>query len=155
MCNAVVFCLLCLFAIRPRLLFLACQFVTFFFPPLSFCLQVPEDEESIYLALERESKGDNSVTAVQKALVADISHALGIDLEKNSRALCEQLRLMRKELPDCKHENELELLKAVARLLEPLIVEPEFMYRSSASDAGENEPLPPFEAFLCPLTKQV
>jgi hypothetical protein len=116
---------------------------------------VPEDEESIYLALERESKGDNSVTAVQKALVLDISRALGIDLEKNSRALCEQLRLLRKELPDCKHENELELLKAVARLLEPLIVEPEFMHRSSTSDAGENEPLPPFEAFLCPLTKQV
>jgi hypothetical protein len=126
--------------------------------------QVPEDDESIYLALERESRVEkqpvdhSSDSAVQqKALVVDISRALGLDFEKknNRSSLSEQLRLMRKELPDCKHECELELLKTVARLLESLVVEPEFVHRQSTSDIGENEPLPPFEAFLCPLTKQV
>jgi ribosomal protein S27E len=113
------------------------------------------------LALERESrveKQPGSDSAVQqKALVVDISRALGLDFEKknNRSSLSEQLRLMRKELPDCKHECELELLKTVARLLESLVVEPEFVHRQSTSDIGENEPLPPFEAFLCPLTKQV
>jgi hypothetical protein len=89
--------------------------------------------------------------------MVDISRALGLDFEKknNRSSLSEQLRLMRKELPDCKHECELELLKTVARLLESLVVEPEFVHRQSTSDIGENEPLPPFEAFLCPLTKQV
>ncbi len=116
------------------------------------------------MALERESQVEkqpvdhSSDSAVQqKALVVDISRALGLDFEKknNRSSLSEQLRLVRKELPDCKHECELELLKTVARLLESLVVEPEFVHRQSISDIGENEPLPPFEAFLCPLTKQV
>jgi hypothetical protein len=95
--------------------------------------------------------------AVQKGLVMDISRVLGVlDFEKNSKPLSEQLRLVQKELVDCTHPSEKELLKTVAHLLESVVaVEPEFVRRSSTSDAGENEPLPPFEAFLCPLTKQV
>ncbi len=95
--------------------------------------------------------------AVQKGLVMDISRVLGVlDFEKNSKPLSEQLRLVQKELVDCTHQSEKELLKTVAHLLESVVaVEPEFVRRSSTSDAGENEPLPPFEAFLCPLTKQV
>jgi hypothetical protein len=95
--------------------------------------------------------------AVQKGLVMDICRVLGVlDFEKNSKPLSEQFRLVQKELVDCTHPSEKELLKTVAHLLESVVaVEPEFVRRSSTSDAGENEPLPPFEAFLCPLTKQV
>jgi hypothetical protein len=129
-------------------------------------LQVPEDEEAICSALEMESRSDKAAVdittsdknkAVQKGLVMDISRVLGVlDFEKNSKPLSEQLRLVQKELVDCTHPSEKELLKTVAHLLESVVaVEPEFVRRSSTSDAGENEPLPPFEAFLCPLTKQV
>ncbi|KAH9561528.1 hypothetical protein CY35_05G026000 [Sphagnum magellanicum] len=128
---------------------------------------VPEDEEAICSALEMESRSEKAAVdittssdknkAVQKGLVMDISRVLGVlDFEKNSKPLSEQLRLVQKELVDCTHPSEKELLKTVARLLESVVaVEPEFVRRSSTSDAGENEPLPPFEAFLCPLTKQV
>jgi hypothetical protein len=130
-------------------------------------LQVPEDEEAICSALEMESRSEKAAVdittssdknkAVQKGLVMDISRVLGVlDSEKNSKPLSEQLRLVQKELVDCTHQSEKELLKTVAHLLESVVaVEPEFVRRSSTSDAGENEPLPPFEAFLCPLTKQV
>jgi hypothetical protein len=156
------------------------SFFSFFFLPLGFyqtlvffffffpwTLQVPEDEEAICSALEMESRSEKAAVdittssdknkAVQKGLVMDISRVLGVlDFEKNSKPLSEQLRLVQKELVDCTHPSEKELLKAVARLLESFVaVEPEFVRRSSTSDAGENEPLPPFEAFLCPLTKQV
>ncbi|CAM6026016.1 unnamed protein product [Sphagnum balticum] len=128
---------------------------------------VPEDEEAICSALEMESRSEKAAVdittssdknkAVQKGLVMDISRVLGVlDFEKNSKPLSEQLRLVQKELVDCTHPSEKELLKTVAHLLESVVaVEPEFVRRSSTSDAGENEPLPPFEAFLCPLTKQV
>jgi hypothetical protein len=128
---------------------------------------VPEDEEAICSALEMESRSEKAAVdittssdknkAVQKGLVMDISRVLGVlDFEKNSKPLSEQLRLVQKELVDCTHQSEKELLKTVAHLLESVVaVEPEFVRRSSTSDAGENEPLPPFEAFLCPLTKQV
>ncbi len=130
-------------------------------------MQVPEDEEAICSALEMESRSEKAAVdittssdknkAVQKGLVMDISRVLGVlDFEKNSKPLSEQLRLVQKELVDCTHQSEKELLKTVAHLLESVVaVEPEFVRRSSTSDAGENEPLPPFEAFLCPLTKQV
>ncbi len=139
-------------------------FFFFFFP---WTLQVPEDEEAICSALQMESRSEKAAVdittssdknkAVQKGLVMDISRVLGVlDFEKNSKPLSEQLRLVQKELVDCTHPSEKELLKTVAHLLESVVaVEPEFVRRSSTSDAGENEPLPPFEAFLCPLTKQV
>jgi hypothetical protein len=49
--------------------------------------------------------------AMQKGLVMDLSRVLGVlDFDKNSEPLSEQLRLAHKELVDCTHPREKELL---------------------------------------------
>jgi hypothetical protein len=84
-------------------------------------LQVPEDEEAICSALEMESRSEKTAVdittsldkskAIQNGLVMDISRVLGVlDFDKNSKPLSQQFRLMHKELVDCTHPSEKELL---------------------------------------------
>ncbi|CAM6023653.1 unnamed protein product [Sphagnum balticum] len=83
-------------------------------------LRVPEDLEAICSALEMESRSEKTAVgittsdknkAMQKGLVMDLSCLLGVlDFNKNSKPLSEQLRLVHKELVDCTHPSEKELV---------------------------------------------
>lgn len=131
---------------------------------LCACVQVSENEERICQALEREALNthpDKSDLALQNAIIKDIGRALELDLVQNTEPLLEHLQVLRKELSDCKHENELRLLDTINRLLQScgvLELSPDLagLLPSTSSDsAAETDLIPPFEAFLCPLTKQV
>lgn len=122
--------------------------------------QVSENEERICLALEREAQSERteeSNSAVQSAILVDIGYELGLDLDRNRGALFEQLQLLRRELVDCRDHARIQLLETIECMFQSWTHEPPGVphWHTIAAESAEDDPLTPFDTFLCPLTKQV
>ena len=111
------------------------------------------------MALKRETqstKPKSSDAAVQNAILMDIVRELGLDLERNRGALFEQLQLLRRELVDCPDQTQLQLLGTIECLFQSCASEPAVAnWHHIMVDSSDDDPIAPFETFVCPLTKQV
>lgn len=126
----------------------------------SLMAQVSANEERICLALEREaqsSRPEDADPAVQNAILLDIGRELGLDLNRNKDALFEQLHLLRGELVDCRDEGQIRLLETIESMFQSFTLEPAVPHwHTIIESAGSiDEAIPPFDTFLCPLSKQV
>lgn len=123
-----------------------------------FVAQVSANEERICLALEREaqsSRQQDADSAVQNAILLDIGRELGLDLDRNRGALFEQLHLLRKELVDCRDEAQIRLLETIESMFQAWTLEPAVPHWHTIVESAEDDPIAPFDTFLCPLSKQV
>jgi len=118
--------------------------------------QVSASEERICQALEREAQSE-STSDSQSAILVDIGLELGLDLDRNRGALFEQLQLLRRELVDSRDHAQLQLLETIERMFQSWTHEPAGVphWHTIAAESADDDPLTPFDTFLCPLTKQV
>jgi len=122
--------------------------------------QVSANEERICLALEREaqsSRPEDGDSAVQNAILLDIGRELGLDLNRNRDALFEQLHLLRGELVDCQDEAQIRLLETIESMFQSYTLEPAVPHWHTIVESTDSidDSIPPFDTFLCPLSKQV
>lgn len=124
-------------------------------------MQVSANEERICLALEREtqsSRSEEADFAVHSAILLDIGRELGLDINRNRDALFEQLHLLRGELVDCPDESQLRLLETIETMFQSYTLEPAVPHWHAIVERAEDsldDSIPPFDTFLCPLSKQV
>lgn len=121
-------------------------------------VQVSANEERICVALEREaqsSREEDADATVQNAILLDIGRELGLDLDRNRGALFEQLHLLRKELVNCRDAAQIRLLETIENMFQSWTLEPAVPHWHTIVESSEDDPIAPFDTFMCPLSKQV
>lgn len=117
-----------------------------------------ENEARLCQTLEPENNGVLSDVGVQQAILMDIARTVGIeDLARNPTAFRNELDLLRRDV-DSKNANDMRLFGVVSSMFDKWLQSNEQPSQSEETHAVHPlhkrlEPL--YEAFVCPLTKQV
>ncbi|KAJ7541855.1 hypothetical protein O6H91_10G079700 [Diphasiastrum complanatum] len=114
-----------------------------------------EIEDRLLMALEEEPSRLSSDLHALNAIIMDMGRLLGIDPERNQEKFANELRLLKQDLQDCDNDHELQLSGTIDKIFQAWMLRSELLRYQSFSDPGDDEPMSPFESFLCPLTKQV
>jgi hypothetical protein len=126
-----------------------------------YSFKVSANEERICLSLEREaqcSRPEEADHSVHNGILLDIGRELGLDLNRNRDALFEQLHLLRGELVDSPDEAQLRLLETIESMFQSYTLEPAVPHWHAIVEQSVDsldDSIPPFDTFLCPLSKQV
>ncbi|XP_031389228.1 U-box domain-containing protein 44-like isoform X2 [Punica granatum] len=115
---------------------------------------VTENEKRVHSTLQKEGEGRQLSKAVQSAIVMDLTRALGIE-SNNYSELSAQIRLLKDDL-DCSTSSPSD--RRILASLEGILNN--WSARTDITTAGSNfafedeDHIPPFKNFLCPLTKE-
>ncbi|KAG0558499.1 hypothetical protein KC19_10G033000 [Ceratodon purpureus] len=118
-----------------------------------------DNEATSCQTLEPEDNGILGNVGVQQAILMDIARTVGIeDLSRNPTAFRNELDLLRKDVEDSKNANDMRLFGVVSSMFDKWLQSNEQPSQSEETHAVHPfhkrlEPL--YEAFVCPLTKQV
>lgn len=118
-----------------------------------------DNEARLCQTLEPENNGILSDLGVQQAILMDIARTVGIeDLARNPTAFRNELDLLRKDVEESKNANDMRLLGLVSGMFDRWLQSNE--QPSQSEETHSVHPLhkrlePLYEAFVCPLTKQV
>lgn len=118
-----------------------------------------DNEAKLCQTLEPENSSILSDVGVQQAILMDIGRTVGIeDLSRNPAAFRIELDLLRKDVEDSKDANDMRLFGVVSGMFDKWLQSNEQPGQSDEANAVHPyhkrlEPL--YEAFVCPLTKQV
>ncbi|XP_010253761.1 PREDICTED: U-box domain-containing protein 44-like [Nelumbo nucifera] len=115
--------------------------------------RVTENEERVYLTLEKEGQGRQTSKAVQSAIIMDLARALGTD-PGNHAELAEQIKLLKNDLVRSNSVSERRILMSLERIFDSWSVEPKIVATNLDFDTEEDAHIPPFKNFICPLTKE-
>lgn len=117
-------------------------------------LRVTENEERVYIMLQKEGVVRSTSKAVQSAILMDLARALGIDVE-NHMELGEQIKLLKIDVASSNSVSERRILISLERIFDNWSVEPNCVAGCFDIDSDEELQMQPFKNFLCPLTKEV
>ncbi|KAL3695517.1 hypothetical protein R1sor_009593 [Riccia sorocarpa] len=120
---------------------------------------VQETEERICRTLEQVQDQDIIRTdiAVQTGIVMDIARTLGMeDLPRNPAALKDQIQLLRHDMQDTSQSYDLHMVDVIGNIFENVAQVNDHPSPSAEIQQRHNMRIEPlYEAFVCPLTKQV
>lgn len=118
-----------------------------------------DNEARLCQTLEPDKNGILSDVSVQQAILMDIARTVGIDdLARNPTAFRQELDLLRRDVEASKDANDVRLFGVVSGMFDRWLQSNEQPSQSEETHAVHPfhkrlEPL--YEAFVCPLTKQV
>lgn len=118
-----------------------------------------ENEARLCQTLEPEQDSIRSDVGVQTGVLMDIARTAGIeDLSRNWTAFKNEIELLRKDVEESKEANDTRLMSVVSGMFDKWLLSNEQPSQSEDNPAVHPyhkrlEPL--YEAFVCPLTKQV
>ncbi|XP_024384626.1 U-box domain-containing protein 43 [Physcomitrium patens] len=118
-----------------------------------------DNEAKLCQTLEPENRNILSDVGVQQAILMDIARTVGIeDLSRNPTAFRIELDLLRRDVEDSKNTNDMRLFGVVSDLFNKwlqLNEQPSQSEEALAVHPCHKRLEPLYEAFVCPLTKQV
>ncbi|KAG6550122.1 hypothetical protein Mapa_008078 [Marchantia paleacea] len=119
---------------------------------------VQETDERICRTLEQDQEAIRTDIAVQTGIVMDIARTLGMeDLPRNPAALKDQIELLRNDMQDTSQSYDLHMVDVIGNIFENVGAQVNDHPSPSAEIQqrlnSRIEPL--YEAFVCPLTKNV
>jgi hypothetical protein len=118
-----------------------------------------DNEARLCQTLEPENNSILGDVGAQQAILMDIARTVGIeDLSRSPTAFRNELDLLRKDVEDMKNANDMRLFGVVSSMFDKWLQSNEQPSQSEETHAVHPfhkllEPL--YEAFVCPLTKQV
>ncbi|KAL2610273.1 hypothetical protein R1flu_028846 [Riccia fluitans] len=118
---------------------------------------VQETEERICRTLEQDQDIIRTDIAVQTGIVMDIARTLGMeDLPRNPAALKDQIQLLRHDMQDTNQSYDLHMVDVIGNIFENVAQVNDHPSPSAEIQQRYNMRIVPlFDAFVCPLTKQV
>lgn len=114
---------------------------------------VSEIEERICASIDEEI---NDGTTEEAALMSDIAQALGM-ASHNRRQLSLQMELLKKDIQDSSGVHDMHIVGILEKVFRNGSVEAEVALTIQPLDEWieEEETIPPFKTFICPLSKEV
>ncbi|KAK1311906.1 U-box domain-containing protein 44 [Acorus calamus] len=117
---------------------------------------VGEVEKRVHLMLQKEAESRQQTSkAVQSAILMDLARALGMD-PMDHGALSEQIKLLKKDLSKSSTVSERRILTSLEAVIDSWSsIATCINLKDTGVDHEEDDHIPPFKNFICPLTKEV
>ncbi|KAK1264497.1 U-box domain-containing protein 44 [Acorus gramineus] len=118
--------------------------------------RVGEVEKRVHLMLQKEAESRQQTSkAVQSAILMDLARALGMD-PMDHGALSEQIKLLKKDLSKLSTVSERRILTSLEAVIDSWSsIATCISLKDTGVDDEEDDHIPPFKNFICPLTKEV
>ncbi|KAJ7531673.1 hypothetical protein O6H91_14G053800 [Diphasiastrum complanatum] len=122
--------------------------------------QVQDSEERIYRLLERGTSSDRNDLAVQTGILTEIARTVGVqNFARDPVALKNEIQLLRNDLNDTEDPKGLQMMDIIGNMFENWVENQQCPSPSSSAgtplSGNPRRMEPSYEAFVCPLTKQV